>query len=169
MNRYHVFKTAFGWCALVFRREPPAVVEILLPTDRSRLSARLTATGRETGHMPSAVRRLADDVRDYFDSPPHRPAVPWGLLDFDGMTPLQRRVLETTAAIPLGQTRSYGQVAESAGIPRAARFVGNTMARNPFPIVVPCHRVVRADGSPGLFGGGTDLKRRMLRLEGLPY
>jgi len=85
------------------------------------------------------------------------------------MTPLQRRVLETTAAIPFGQTRSYAQVAASAGIPRAARFVGNTMARNPFPIVVPCHRVVRADGSAGLFGGGTDLKRRMLRLEGLAY
>ncbi len=169
MNRYHVFKTSFGWCALVFRPKPPAVMEILLPADRSRLGDRLAAAGRETERLPAAVRRLADDVRAYFDCPPHRPAVPWELLDFADMTPLQRRVLEVTAAIPLGQTRSYSQVAADSGIPRAARFVGNTMARNPFPIVVPCHRVVRADGSPGLFGGGTKLKRRMLRLEGLPY
>jgi methylated-DNA-[protein]-cysteine S-methyltransferase len=52
-----------------------------------------------------------------------------------------------------------------AGLPRAARFVGTTMASNPYPVLIPCHRVIRSDGSPGLFGGGEALKVRMLALE----
>ena len=169
MKSHHLFQTSFGWCALVFRRPSPVVVEILLPGSRGALAARLADAGTQITRPPEAIQHLATEIRNYFDHPPHPTAVPPDLLDFSGMTPLQRRVLDTTAAIPFGQTRSYGQVAASAGLPRAARFVGNTMARNPFPVVVPCHRVVRADGSPGLFGGGTDLKRRMLRLEGLAY
>jgi methylated-DNA-[protein]-cysteine S-methyltransferase len=83
------------------------------------------------------------------------------------MTDQQRRVLKATATIPFGQTRAYSDIARAIGTARAARFVGNTMARNPFPIVIPCHRVVRADKTLGQFGGGPDLKRRMLEIEGL--
>ena len=166
MKPCHVFKTSFGWCALVFRRDPLSVVEILLPKPRRVLTENLAPAGDRTARPPEPVRCLAGDIRDYFDAPPHPLSVPWDLLDLSAMTKLQRRVLETTAAISFGQTRSYSDIAGDVGIPRAARFVGNTMARNPFPIVIPCHRVVRADGSPGRFGGGTALKRRMLALEG---
>jgi len=90
---------------------------------------------------------------------------PWKSLDLGGLTPLQRSVLRAVASVPHGQVRSYGEIAARVGRPRAFRFVGTTLAQNPFPIFIPCHRIVRADGSLGGFGGGTELKKRMLSLE----
>lgn len=88
-------------------------------------------------------------------------------VDFRSVTPFQKLVLEETAAIPRGQTRSYGWLADRTGRPRAARAVGQTMARNPVPLVIPCHRVVRSDGRIGNYGlGGSDRKRVLLRAEG---
>jgi len=61
--------------------------------------------------------------------------------------------------------RSYRDIAVAVGRPRAYRFVGTTLANNPFPILIPCHRVIRSDGSFGLFGGGSDMKRKLIELE----
>ena len=76
-----------------------------------------------------------------------------------------RKALQICARIPHGQTWSYGEIARRAGSPGAARAVGQAMAKNPFPIVVPCHRVVKSDGSLGGFSGGLHFKRALLRLE----
>ncbi len=89
----------------------------------------------------------------------------WEWLDFGSATVLQKAVYHATFQIPYGQTRSYRQIAETAGRPGASRFVGNTMAKNPFPVLIPCHRVIRSNGSLGQFGGGVDLKRKMLEIE----
>jgi methylated-DNA-[protein]-cysteine S-methyltransferase len=75
-------------------------------------------------------------------------------------------VLRQTARIPFGSVRSYGQVAAQAGSPRAARAAGNALGSNPIPIVVPCHRVLHADGGLGGYSGGLDRKRYLLALEG---
>ena len=80
-------------------------------------------------------------------------------------TPFQAEVLQALQAIPYGETRSYGEVARSLGRPRAVRAVGGANARNPLPIVIPCHRVVGADGRLTGFGGGLPAKRHLLRLE----
>jgi methylated-DNA-[protein]-cysteine S-methyltransferase len=88
------------------------------------------------------------------------------LLDTAGITGFARRVMEEVSRIPLGETRSYGEVAAAAGSPGAARAVGNIMASNPLPILVPCHRVVLASGQPGGFGGSPELKVWLLALEG---
>jgi methylated-DNA-[protein]-cysteine S-methyltransferase len=77
-----------------------------------------------------------------------------------------RAVLAETAGIPYGQTRSYGEIAALAGSPRAHRAAGSALGSNPLPIVVPCHRVLRAGGALGGYGGGLELKRRLLELEG---
>ncbi len=82
-----------------------------------------------------------------------------------GRTPLLAEIYRVVSAIPSGETRSYGEVAAAAGRPRAARAVGAAMARNPFPPVIPCHRVVGADGSLHGYGGGLDQKRRLLAME----
>jgi len=87
-------------------------------------------------------------------------------LDWRDFTPFRRSVSRAAMTIPYGETWSYGQLARAAGTPGAARAVGGVMAANPFPIVVPCHRVIRSDGSLGGFTGGLDLKRRLLELEG---
>jgi methylated-DNA-[protein]-cysteine S-methyltransferase len=92
-------------------------------------------------------------------------------LDLDRVPPFQRRVYEAIRHIPPGETRTYGEVATLVGDgPGAAQAVGQAMGANPFPIVVPCHRVVAANGRPGGFSapGGVDTKLRILRIEGAP-
>jgi methylated-DNA-[protein]-cysteine S-methyltransferase len=86
-------------------------------------------------------------------------------VDLFKATPFQRAVWQLIRSIPPGETRSYGWVAEQIGKPRAARAVGQALARNPLPIIIPCHRVVAADGSLGGFNGGTELKQHLLNLE----
>jgi methylated-DNA-[protein]-cysteine S-methyltransferase len=76
-----------------------------------------------------------------------------------------RSVLELTAKIPYGEVRSYEWVAGELGKPKAARAVGNALARNPVPILIPCHRVVRSDGTIGGFALGSDWKKKLLALE----
>lgn len=78
----------------------------------------------------------------------------------------ERAVYEALLAIPAGETVSYGELAEMAGYPRAARAVGNAMAANPIPIVVPCHRVIRSDGTMGRYGNDPAWKERLLIHEG---
>jgi methylated-DNA-[protein]-cysteine S-methyltransferase len=82
------------------------------------------------------------------------------------VTPFRRAVYRALLNVPPGATVSYGELARRAGAPRAARAVGSAMAANPAPIVVPCHRVVRADGSPGSYGGCDAWKVELLRHEG---
>lgn len=81
-------------------------------------------------------------------------------------TPFQRIVWEALQRIPYGTTTSYAALAEAIGRPRAIRAVGRANAQNPLPLVVPCHRVVGADGSLIGYGGGVALKKKLLRLEG---
>lgn len=85
------------------------------------------------------------------------------------LTPFSRTVLEVVRAIPRGTTLTYGEVAARAGSPGAARAVGQVLARNPLPIVIPCHRVLAAGGRPGGYSGGAGLttKCRLLALEGV--
>jgi methylated-DNA-[protein]-cysteine S-methyltransferase len=87
-------------------------------------------------------------------------------LDRRLMRGIARDVLAATAKVPFGRTTTYGTVAERIGRPRASRAVGNALGSNPIPIVVPCHRVLRAGGDVGGYAGGPDRKRRLLALEG---
>lgn len=91
------------------------------------------------------------------------------LLNLSGLTDFSARVLKETLGIPHGKVCTYSGLAARAGFPRAARAVGSVMANNPFPLAIPCHRVVRADGTPGQFGGGADMKKRLLGREGIPF
>jgi methylated-DNA-[protein]-cysteine S-methyltransferase len=81
--------------------------------------------------------------------------------------PFRSAVLEELARVPYGATTTYGELARRAGRPRAARAVGVVMNRNPIPIVLPCHRVVGANGALVGYGGGLDRKEALLRLEGV--
>ncbi|MFA6175783.1 MAG: MGMT family protein [Phycisphaerae bacterium] len=89
-----------------------------------------------------------------------------GLIFFKG-TEFTQKVLKTCMKIPPGQTITYAQLAKKAGFPKAARAVGSVLAKNKLPLIIPCHRVVRADGKIGNFSapGGTKLKKRMLEHE----
>ena len=86
-------------------------------------------------------------------------------VDLRGLSDFERDVLAATRTIPAGQTRPYAWVAAEVGRPRAVRAAGSVLARNPVPLLVPCHRVVRSDGSPGRYIFGDDRKQQLLRNE----
>jgi methylated-DNA-[protein]-cysteine S-methyltransferase len=88
-------------------------------------------------------------------------------VNLPGLSKFQLKVLQILQKIPRGEVRTYGWLAEKAGRPGAARAVGNTMARNPIPILIPCHRVVTSSGGVGRYGLGSALKRALLMREGV--
>ena len=87
--------------------------------------------------------------------------------DLRGRTPFERAVLEATLGIPPGEIRPYAWVAWQIGRPRAVRAVGTALGHNPVPLLIPCHRVIRSDGTMGQYGFGPDMKRRLLDGEGV--
>ncbi|MCA1960434.1 MAG: methylated-DNA--[protein]-cysteine S-methyltransferase [Desulfomonile sp.] len=122
---------------------------------------------------PSSVRkrdghpimnRLIEQLDRYFSGDLTAFTVP---VDVDTGTPFQRKVWEELTRIPYGETRSYADLAAAIGSPRAARAVGSANGENPVPILIPCHRVVKADGALGGFSSGTHIKQALLKLEGV--
>jgi len=133
-----------------------AVTAIYLPHQRHRASK---------GTPPRAVARAAAQLEEYFKGVRREfdvPLAPVSATDF------QRAVWSALAAIPFGEVRTYGDVALSVDRPRASRAVGNANHANPWPVVVPCHRVVSSTGLGG-YGGGDEVKRFLLDLEGVHY
>ncbi|MBU6427619.1 MAG: methylated-DNA--[protein]-cysteine S-methyltransferase [Cyanobacteria bacterium REEB65] len=149
------FETPLGACGIAWT--PTGLTRIDLPPttfagcdDPPPFVA--TAIARITQH-------LAGDPQDFADLP----------LDFGSIGDFARHVYEAIRRIPAGRTATYGQVAAAIGSPRAARAVGRALGRNPFALVIPCHRVVATGGQPGGFsaGEGLGLKKRLLALEGV--
>lgn len=157
-----VFETAWGFVAAVANERGLVRLTFGMSTPEHALAAAgAERAGAETGLL-AAVR---GELERYFEGERVALDLP---VDLDGMTPFRRRVLLAARRIPYGDTRSYGWLAERAGRQGAARAVGQAMARNPVPLVIPCHRVVGTDGRLVGFGGGLGLKRRLLALESPP-
>ena len=111
------------------------------------------------------MRRLVAQLVSYTEGAPQR--FDRVRIDADTLTPFARRVMQACRNIPYGHSITYGGLARRAGSPGAARAVGSVMAKNRFPLIVPCHRVVAAGGRLGGFSaaGGQGLKRRLLQME----
>jgi methylated-DNA-[protein]-cysteine S-methyltransferase len=153
MERFLDFPTALGICRLRW-------------TDRG---VRALAFGVEPGPGDPPPPWVADAVRALTSHLAGEGAALDGIpLDLEGQPPFRRRVAEVLRATKPGQTLTYGAVALLAGSPGAARAVGQAVARNPLPILVPCHRVLASDG-PGGFSlfGSLEAKARLLELEGV--
>lgn len=91
------------------------------------------------------------------------------ILDFNNLTDFQKKVLLYQTTIKRGSVTTYGQIAENIGYPGASRAVGNTLAMNPYPIIIPCHRTIRANGDIGGFRYGKAMKKRLLEMEGICF
>ncbi|WP_055585430.1 methylated-DNA--[protein]-cysteine S-methyltransferase [Peterkaempfera griseoplana] len=113
-------------------------------------------------HAPRRLDQVVRQLDEYFGGRRTRFELP---LDFQLSTGFRRSVLAHLTEIGYGRTESYAQVATAAGSPRAVRAVGSACATNPLPVVVPCHRVVRSDGSAGGYAGGPQAKLTLLTLE----
>ncbi|HKK23463.1 MAG TPA: methylated-DNA--[protein]-cysteine S-methyltransferase [Pseudohaliea sp.] len=133
---------------------------------RDGLLERIAFPGTHVERLPSAavpvLSRAAAQLRDYFAG--RRRAFDLPLASAG--TAFQEAVWAALGAIPFGETRSYGDIARALDRPRAVRAVGAANGRNPLPIVVPCHRVIGADGSLTGYAGGMARKRWLLELEG---
>ncbi|MBN1369972.1 MAG: methylated-DNA--[protein]-cysteine S-methyltransferase [Dehalococcoidaceae bacterium] len=105
---------------------------------------------------------LARKLKAYFKA---EPVVFDEALDVSGYTPFMRSVWQSARHVGYGETASYGEIASSAFNPRAFRAVGQAMKRNPVPLIIPCHRIIRTDGSMGGFFGGEHIKQGLLELE----
>jgi methylated-DNA-[protein]-cysteine S-methyltransferase len=140
---------------------------VVLPGEKSDHASR--GETRPPGSCPAFASaeahlvRAEREIREYLAGRRRAFTVP---VDLSGLPPFHEKVLRALCRVPYGRTVTYGQLAARVARPRAARAVGQVMARNPVPLVVPCHRVVATGGGLGGFGGGLDLKRRLLAIEG---
>jgi methylated-DNA-[protein]-cysteine S-methyltransferase len=163
---YTLFDTPIGVCGLAWNRRGVAGVQ--LPEDdesktRSRIEKRFPGTSQAS--PPADIQKVVADViallkgeaRDLSSVP----------LDMEGVPELHRRVYEVARGIPPGKLMTYGEIASHLDVDNA-RMIGQALGRNPFAIIVPCHRVVAAGGKLGGFSanGGSMTKRRLLAIEG---
>ena len=165
---YSLFDTAFGTCGMVFRSvEDGRVVQILLPRSENEVLTQVQNLHPDVtqAHSPKVQSLIKDIVRFLNGEQVNLSMDP---LDTSVCYPFQLRVLMTERTIPRGKTASYGWVAQQINT-NGVRAVGRALARNPFPLVVPCHRAVRSDRTLGGFQGGLEMKRALLQMEGVEF
>jgi len=158
------FPSALGWLAALWSQDKLVWLTIAHASPSAAIRA-LPGGRQATGPTETTHESLAERLQAYCEGMRVDFAdVP---LDIDGLSTFQYRVARRCRQIPYGETITYGQLAARAGSPDAARAVGNAMARNRFPLIVPCHRVVGSGGSLGGFSApsGVQLKRRLLEME----
>jgi methylated-DNA-[protein]-cysteine S-methyltransferase len=165
---FALFETAIGTCGVAWGMD--GVVGLILPETSRRVAAdRLARMGpgllEAAPPLPPPIDRLIRDIRGLLDGA--RIDLGPVTIDLSRVPEFDRRVYEVARAIPPGRTLTYGDVATRLGDSGLARAVGQALGRNPFPIVIPCHRVVAAGGEIGGFSaaGGAATKRRMLAIE----
>jgi methylated-DNA-[protein]-cysteine S-methyltransferase len=164
---FAIFETPIGACGITWSAR--GVVGLQLPAasaeaTRARIQRRWpsAAETRPPPGMQRAIDRvlalLRGEAVDFVDIP----------LDLEAAPEFHRKVYEVARAIPPGHTMTYGEIARRLGVPHEAREVGQALGRNPIAIIVPCHRVLGADGKMGGFSatGGVATKRRILEIEG---
>lgn len=157
----HVFPSQLGWMATLWEGDMLLELSFGYDSPQRALRALTSPPGAwcDDDELPQTVRRLQAFARgekiDFCDVPVARPL----------RGPFAQAVIEQCRRIPFGETRTYAEVAASAGSPRAARAVGNTMATNRTPLVVPCHRVVPTGGKLGGYSAGEGIRTKLRLLE----
>lgn len=162
--------SAFGTLSMVWRETPagPKIRRLLLPGERIPVDEAMRTTYTDIGSLPNpAIRLLAGRIQSFLKGEAVQFQI--SLIDLGHCSGFQRRVLLTCFGIPRGWVSTYGRIAMRMGSPGAARAVGTALARNPFPIIIPCHRTISSHGVLGGFGGGPKMKRALLELEGVKF
>jgi methylated-DNA-[protein]-cysteine S-methyltransferase len=175
-TNYCLFETPLGACGIAWREiadpgSQTVVTAVQLPetTPQATKSRIARKSGlNQPGAPPREIEEVIEKIRKHLQGEVQdfRSIA----LDLEGVTPFFRHIYEVTRQIPPGQTRTYGEIAKAVGHPAAAQEVGQAMAKNPVPIIVPCHRVSAAGGKLGGFSapGGPATKAKLLAIEGAP-
>jgi methylated-DNA-[protein]-cysteine S-methyltransferase len=160
----------FGTLSIVWREtsEGPKVRRLLLPDERDPADEVMRTTHAAiTPLLNPTIKVLTERIQGFLEG--EAVAFEVSLIDLGQCSEFQRRVLLAEHGIPRGWVSTYGRIARSLGSPSAARAVGTALSRNPFPIIIPCHRAIRANGELGGFRGGPNMKRALLELEGVEF
>jgi len=149
---------------LLLAATPAGLVRVAFPVEDADavLDSLADQVSPRVLRAPGRLDEVARELDEYFAGRRHAFDVP---VDLQLARGFRRAVLEKLVDVPYARTVSYAELAARTGSPRAVRAVGTACALNPVPLVVPCHRVVRSDGTPGSYRGGPDAKRRLLALE----
>lgn len=170
MNQKIIKSTPHGSVAIIWDSSTrlPRVIRLLLSTPETTAEHRTETLYPDARDIScSEIDGLGDEIRHFLEGG----AVGFSLelVDLARCGTFQRQVLRAEHRIPRGAVSTYGLIAERVGKPRGARAVGNALARNPFPLIVPCHRAIRSDGHLSGFQGGTEMKRALLAKEGIMF
>jgi methylated-DNA-[protein]-cysteine S-methyltransferase len=162
--RWHRCRTPFGTTYLAATDQGLARLSWRQPgADAFAAELERRFPGRLVVRDPPALADVERQLHEYFAGLRTHFELP---LDLSSLSPFNRRVLETITTLGFGEVIPYAELSRRIAAPRAARAVGNALGRNPLAIIVPCHRVVRSDGSLGGYTGGLRYKRHLLALEG---
>jgi methylated-DNA-[protein]-cysteine S-methyltransferase len=168
-HHFFVFETASGHCAIAWNGV--GITRFQLPSSTAEATARnllRRLPGAQPGTPPTAVLDAVNAVKNYFKG--EKVEFSGFRLDLDGQNDFFQQIYARARRVGWGQTTTYGALAKEAGVgPEMARDVGQAMAKNPVPLIIPCHRVLAAGGKLGGFSapGGSTTKLRMLELEGI--
>ncbi|GJL90362.1 methylated-DNA--[protein]-cysteine S-methyltransferase [Hyphococcus sp.] len=165
---YTLFDTALGRCGLAWGADGLRAVSFAHPEvseTRSHLLRR-APDAMEISTPPERVLRIIEDIRKLLEGVARD--LSYAQLDFEGIGGFERDVYTLALDIKAGEMKTYGDLARALGDVSLSRRVGQALGRNPFPIIVPCHRIVGADGAMTGFSapGGAELKRKLLKIEG---
>ena len=163
----------FGDICIIWseKEASPKIERILLPSETTiaieRMNEELRKTNRSSclQNSCSQIDAICEGIDLFFQSKPVD--FDLGIINLNKCSPFQKRVLLVDYNIPRGFVSTYGRIAKHVGVPKGARAVGNALASNTFPLIIPCHRAVRSDGTLGGFGGGVAMKQALLALEGV--
>ena len=162
--------TEFGPLAIVWTgfEQQPSVCRVYLSNERFR-AGELVKRGYRDARMSSCdrINKLGEQIEAFLAGADVRFEL--DLVKFDLCTPFQREVLIAEHKIPRGWFTTYQRLAAALEKPTAARAIGTALAHNPFPIIIPCHRAIRSDRTPGGFQGGLRMKRALLEREGIQF
>jgi methylated-DNA-[protein]-cysteine S-methyltransferase len=168
---YHFFPSALGWILIGAGSRGISLLHFCGPSALSKDACEifLKQIFPDAAALSYRNNPVLDETEETVLAYLHdrRPLAPLPL-DVRSGTPFQHRVWDALCEIPFGQTRSYLQVAQTVGQSGASRAVGQACGRNPVPLLIPCHRVVAADGSLGGFSGGIHIKEALLGIERSP-
>ena len=162
-TKYTIFKTKWGYFGLLAGEK--GLLRTCLPCPDAKTVKTYLLTGLSKPEFDkNLLKPLQNRIIAYFEGKAVKFDAP---LAFNGLLSFSKEVMTACQKIPAGKTLSYSHLAGLIGNPRAGRAVGNALAKNPIPLIIPCHRVIRSDGKIGRFSapGGTNTKKKLLELE----
>ena len=167
MNYFYSYKDSkLGTFGFIWEEDGilTKINKIYLPNDKSILLSQIE-TEYPFADKSNSLDSFALDLNLFIEG--HDIKFDLSLLDFVGCNDFQKKVLMADYNIPRGFVSTYSRIATHIGVLGGSRAVGNALANNPFPLVIPCHRVIKSDGSLGGFGGGLQMKKILLEQEGV--